>query len=54
MHYLWLVWQYWVSFFHENEVLGSQFNTAFVAIILLFAIIGWILLSIFGKDPGVR
>lgn len=54
MHYLWLVWQYWLSFFHENDILGSQFNTGLVAIIVAFALVGWILGRIFGKDPGVR
>jgi hypothetical protein len=54
MHYLWLVWQYWLSFFPENDLLGSPFNTAVVAMVLVFALAGWIIGHIFGKDPGVR
>lgn len=54
MHYLWLVWQYWMSWFPENEYLGSSFNTSVVAMVVTFAIVGWILGVIFGKDPGVR
>lgn len=54
MHYLWLIWQYWVSFFPENDLFGSSFNTAVVAMVLAFALAGWALGVIFGKDPGVR
>lgn len=54
MHYLYLVWQYWVSFFPATEWFGSGFNSAVVAMVLLFAAAGWVLGHIFGKDPGVR
>lgn len=54
MFYLWLVWQYWVSLFPPNDVFGSKFNTAVVAMVLMFAVVGWVLGRIFGKDPGVR
>jgi uncharacterized membrane protein len=54
MEYILLVWNYWVSLFPENEWLGSNFNTAVVAMVLMFTVVGWILGLIFGKDPGVR
>jgi hypothetical protein len=54
MYYLWLVWQFWVSFFPENEIFGSPFNTAAVAMIAAFAILGGILGAIFGRDSSVR
>jgi hypothetical protein len=54
MCYLCEVWQFWISLFPQNEIFGTRTNTAIFAMILLFALAGWLIGCIFGKDPGVR
>jgi hypothetical protein len=54
MCYLCEVWQFWISLFPQNDVFGSRTNTAIFALVLLFALAGWIIGCIFCRDPGVR
>lgn len=48
------VWLLWVSLFQPNQYIGTQTNTAAVALIVLIGIAGWIIGKAFGNDPGVR
>jgi magnesium-transporting ATPase (P-type) len=54
MCYICEVWHFWVSLFPSNEIFGTRTNTAIFAMILLFALAGWMIGCILGKDPGVR